>query len=110
MKTSKMIIYLLIILTSWWYWLATTPPKAVGRLEVKLGPGWFEVVKIDIFGHILRLSYNTYTLHLTDGYGQHFNIDVSPTDFEKAEFNKYEAWDVSRIRRHYFIELTKSKQ
>lgn len=98
-------VTLIIGVAGFWLWCATEPEKVVGRLDVKVGPGWHQIAKLNVFGLTVRFSYVTYKLCLVDVYGQHVEVDVSKQDFNSAQFEKFGSWPVSRIRKHYQIEF-----
>jgi hypothetical protein len=103
-------IYILIALFAVWFWFATEPESEVGKLEVKVGPGYSSICRKSFNGYTYDFGQLTYTLCLIDVYGEHKEVNVSKSDFNKAKFGSHGPWKVSRIIRHYEFTYWKNKQ
>jgi hypothetical protein len=108
-KLPRKIYLILFTILFSWIWFATEPEKVVGKLEVKVGPEWSTVYRTSILGHTLDIGYYTYKLCLVDVYEQHIDVDVSKKDFDNAKFGETNAWNVCRIRKHYWLDYWRNK-
>ncbi len=101
----RFIVAGLIVLTACcWLWAATEPDNVVGKLNVKVGPGWDTDFKVKLAGWTCMVGHRTYKLCLVDTYGQHVDVDVSKEDFAKAKFGEWQAYRVARVRKHYSVD------